>query len=116
MQASDGNFYGTTTFGGVLNDGAIYRVTPGGVVSVLYRFQGQPGDGAFPVGGLVQGTDGNLYGATESGGAFGNGTLYKITPDGEHSILYSFSQDVGASPRATLVQHSNELFYSTTAG
>ena len=77
IQASDGNLYGMTQFGGTLNQGAIVKVTLAGVESVLHSF-GSTGDGASPFGSLIQASDGNLYGMTSGGGANETGAVIKI--------------------------------------
>jgi uncharacterized repeat protein (TIGR03803 family) len=116
MQASDGNFYGTTAAGGNLGLGNVYKMRPSGVISILYNFTGGPTDGANPFGGLVQGTDGELYGPTQTGGTSGNGTLFQITTAGTYKNLYSFASNIGAQPSVALLQHTNGLFYGTAAG
>jgi uncharacterized repeat protein (TIGR03803 family) len=115
IQGSDGNFYGTTTGGGVSNNGTIYSATPAGVLTVLYSFSGGA-DGGLPLGGLVQATDGNFYGTTQSGGTSGRGTVFKITPGGSYSVLYSFSSAAadGSGPSAGLIQASDGNLYGTT--
>ncbi len=98
VQATDGNFYGTTVLGGAKgNDcggtdscGTVFKITPSGMLTTLYSFCSQCADGAEPRVGLVQATDGNLYGTTSSGGAKGGGTIFKITPTGTLTTLYSF--------------------------
>jgi uncharacterized repeat protein (TIGR03803 family) len=121
IQASDGNFYGTTTQGGQAGEGAVYRLTPNGVLTTLYSFcvLGQPcKDGNAPYGPLVQGIDGNLYGTTTEGGAYheaGGGTVFKITLDGTLTTLHSFGGAVdGTQPPAGLIQATDESFYGTT--
>src|SRR5205814_1363750 len=75
------------------------------------------GDGAVPVAGLVQGTDGNFYGTTASGGAFFQGTVFRMTSSGAITVLHSFNSFLseGAVPIAALVQGSDGNFYGTTA-
>ncbi len=69
IQASDGNFYGTTEYGGISNVGTVFKITSSGSLTVLYQFKGGPAnDGEFPEAGLVQGSDGNFYGTTYEGG------------------------------------------------
>jgi len=134
VQASDGNFYGTTENGGAnkcspyppFGCGTVFKITPSGALTTLYSFCSQSGcsDGAVPVGGLVQASDGNFYGTTAYGGIYNNGcegtcgTVFKITPSGALTTLYSFcSQDFcadGATPFAGLVQASDGSFYGTT--
>ncbi len=75
----NGNLYGTTIYGGANGFGAVFELTSGGVEKVLYSFQGSP-DGYYPTAGLVFDKSGNLYGTTELGGAFGDGTVFKLTP------------------------------------
>ncbi len=126
--ATNGNFYGTTQYGGascvraIGGCGTVFEITPGGTFTTLYSFCTQAGcpDGAFPLAGLVQGADGNLYGSTPSYGANGSGgTLFKITPSGTLNTVYSFCSQTncadGASPSGTLVQAGNGNFYGTTA-
>jgi uncharacterized repeat protein (TIGR03803 family) len=125
LQASNGNFYGTTIGGGNGN-GVVYEVTPAGVVTTLYTFCSKAGcaDGATPYAGLIQGSDGNLYGTTYSGGISnancnaGCGTVYKITTAGKLTTLYSFCSQAncadGSAPQGGLVQDTNGTFYGTT--
>ncbi len=84
-----GNFYGATCCGGIGVNGVVYKVTPGGVETVLYEFQGGL-DGSNPNGNLRQDAHGNLYGVTVDDGAGNNGTLFKLTPAGVETVLYSF--------------------------
>ncbi len=127
---SDGNFYGTA-YGGPSN-GAIFRLTPGGVFAQLYAFtklsSGLPqvnSDGAYLNAPLVEGTDGNFYGVALYGGVNGSGTIFKMTPGGVFSLLYAFSADGdedlstshnadGAAPGAGLVLGKDGNFYGTT--
>jgi uncharacterized repeat protein (TIGR03803 family) len=80
VQASDGNFYGTTTGGGTNGVGTAFQITPAGVLTVLCSFATSSGAplGAQPSTNLVQGSDGNLYGATFEGGAYNRGYLFKV--------------------------------------
>jgi uncharacterized repeat protein (TIGR03803 family) len=118
VQASDGNFYGTTFEGGNgqgQGNGTVFRMSQKGTVSILYSFKGGR-DGASPNAGFVQATDGKLYGATAVGGTFGFGTLFRITTAGAYELLYSFPQNVGKGPEYGLTQHTNGLFYGTAEG
>ena len=76
-----GNFYGTTDYGGASDDGTIFRITPAGTLTTLYSFCSQTGcaDGMDPLSGLVQASDGNLYGTTAGGGSPGPGTVFRLT-------------------------------------
>jgi uncharacterized repeat protein (TIGR03803 family) len=122
VQGADGNFYGTT-FGSVQGSGGfgtVFEMTPAGALTTLYTFCSQTNcpDGANPQAGLVQGTDGNFYGTTYSGGASNSGTVFKITPPGVLTTLYNFCSETnctdGANPAAKLVQASDGNFYGTT--
>ena len=110
----DGNFYGAAFEGGASGDGTVFQLTPAGTLTTLYTFTGG-GDGSQPYAGLVQGSDGSLYGETTAGGAGGNGTLFKITTAGAMTTLYSFSESDGAQPQSGLVQVSDGSFYGTTS-
>jgi uncharacterized repeat protein (TIGR03803 family) len=96
VQARDGNFYGTTYFGGTNgNGGTIFRITPAGELATVYAFSnlddgGLNVDGIGPSGTLVEGNDGALYGTTAYGGPNGAGTVFRITTSGSMNILYAF--------------------------
>lgn len=109
VQGSDGNFYGTTYLGGSANGGTVFRITPSGTRTTLYSFCTQSNcvDGTAPYAGLLQGTDGNFYGATSSGGTNNLGTVFKITSSGTLTTLHSFDGSHGRRPRAALVQGSD---------
>jgi uncharacterized repeat protein (TIGR03803 family) len=80
IEASDGNFYGTTQIGGTQNAGTVFKMTPSGDFTTLYSFCSQTSctDGQNPYAGLVQADDGNLYGTTAFGGVNGAGTVFKL--------------------------------------
>jgi len=119
MQASDGNFYGTTLSGGTMDYGTIFRMTPTGAVTILHNMNGTT-NGGSPYAGLVQATNGNFYGANNSGGAAstgcpsGCGTVFKMTPAGVFSVLHSFDVTTGQLPYGNLFQHTNGIIYGTT--
>jgi uncharacterized repeat protein (TIGR03803 family) len=115
IQGSDGNFYGTTYFGGSNGFGAVFEVTAGGTESVLYSFAAGS-DGQHPYAGVIQGSDGNFYGTTYQGGANGFGTVFRLTPGGTETIVYSFAGggSDGANPEAGLTQGSDGNFYGST--
>jgi uncharacterized repeat protein (TIGR03803 family) len=117
VHGSDGNFYGTTALGGAHYLGTVFNMTPAGSLTTLHSFSGSSGQGASPLAGLVQASDGNFYGTTALGGAHYLGTLFKITPAGSLTTLYSLSGSPGegASPVAALIQASDGNFYSTTS-
>ena len=113
VQATNGNFYGATTYGGANpcshGCGTIFKMTPGGTLTNLYSFCSEPNctDGEYP-NGLVQATDGNFYGTTRTGGAKLSGTVFKITASGKLTTLYTFCSLTnctdGNNPTAELVQ------------
>ena len=120
VQATNGDFYGTTAFGGAHRRGTVFKITPSGTLMTLYNFCPRSGcpDGLHPYAELVQAANGDLYGTTSEGGANGLGTVFKITPSGTLTTLYSFcSQGFpctdGYGPSG-LVQATNGDFYGTT--
>jgi len=119
VQATNGNFYGTTRGYGS-GPGTVFEITPAGKLTTLYAFCSQSGCGTYPLAGLVQGTDGNFYGTTESGGAYDRGIVFKVTPTGKLTTLYSFCSETpyctdGTYPLAGLVQGTDGNFYGTTS-
>lgn len=122
-QASNGNFYGTTTMGGTKSTfgGTVFEITPSGNLTTLYSFcaLSNCADGETPWAGVVEANDGNFYGTTYAGGTYGYGTVFKITPQGTLSTLYSFCAQVGCpdgqNPSAPLLQASNGRFYGMTS-
>jgi len=117
---TDGNFYGTTRGMGTPYGGTVFRISPiDHQFSVLHDFE-IPQDGAWLVGGLVQGSDGNFYGAAEQGGntncAEGNGcgTLFQITPTGSYAVLHDFDNTGGYWADTTPFQHTTGRFYGDT--
>jgi uncharacterized repeat protein (TIGR03803 family) len=116
VQGSDGNFYGTTVGGGTNEFGTVFRISPSGSYTSLYSFVGFPKDGANPSAGLAQGSDGNFYGTTTYGGTSGSGTVFRISPGGAYTSLYSFESSPydGVQPLAGLVQGSDGNLYGTT--
>ena len=119
VQGSDGALYGTTSYGGTNGSGTIFKLrTDGTGYAVVHNFTGSAGDGAIPLGGLVQGSDGAMYGASEFGGWSRDGTLFKLNGDGTtYSVLYGFSSSGGdgASPSGALVQGSDGALYGTAS-
>jgi uncharacterized repeat protein (TIGR03803 family) len=118
VQATNGNFYGTTITGGAYSYGTVFRITRQGKLTTLYNFQQYSPQGGEPQVGLVQGTDGNLYGTTAAGGGSsscyaGCGTIFSITPMGMLTTLHSFDSTDGIQPGA-LVQATDGDFYGTT--
>ena len=118
FQDANGDFYGTTAEGGASGFGTIFRITPT-ALTTLHSFDGT--DGENPLAGLIQGADGNFYGTTVNGGVNkSQGTVFKMTPGGMLTTLYSFCEQGvlcpdGAAPLAGLVQAPNGHFYGTTS-
>jgi len=113
IQASDGNFYGLTPGDGKYDFGTVFRMNQKGIVTPIYSFQGAPSDGVGCALGLVQGTDGYLYGVTQQGGTNGNGIIFQISTAGAYTVLYNFPQDT-ALPFG-LLQHTDGKFYGFDA-
>src|SRR3984893_14722961 len=126
--AANGDLYGTTLSGGAEANcgiqggfcGNVFKVTPSGELTTIHSFCTQGGcpDGTAPNAGLVLGQNGDLYGTTYNGGAHGLGTIFKITPGGALTTLYSFCSEVGCTdgvnPNSGLIQATNGNFYGTT--
>ena len=119
MQAGNGALYGTTYSGGSSNFGALFTLgTNGGGYGILHSFKGFIGDAQTPLGALLEGRDGMLYGTTYSGGSAGAGALFKLAQAGtNYSVWRSFlsSGGDGQNPRGGLVLGSDGAFYGTTS-
>lgn len=127
LLANDGNFYGTTMDGGVCDCGILFRVTPGGAMTVVYEFATT--NGAFdsnaptnPIGGVIQGTDGYLYGTATYGGAHASGAIYRVSLSGVESVIHSFAVTqtgtagaAGWQPVGRLIQGTDSNLYGVTA-
>jgi uncharacterized repeat protein (TIGR03803 family) len=113
VQGSDGNFYGTTFNGGTNGSGVIFKITSNGRLKVIHNFAGS-GGGFYPCTGLVLANDGNFYGTTHSGGPEDAGTIFKITRQGQYSVLHKFDGTNGKFPLVTLTQHTNGILYGDT--
>jgi uncharacterized repeat protein (TIGR03803 family) len=113
---SQGNFYGTTFFGGANGCGAVFKVSPDGTETVLYSFLAGTLDGNDPAAGVIIDKQGNLYGTTFSGGTFGyGGTVFRLAPDGTETILHSFGgTSDGNRPQAALIRDGRGNLYGTT--
>ena len=113
VKGSDGNLYGTDRQGGANGYGAIFQLTPAGVATILYSFRGYP-DGEFPNGPLFQASDGNFYGCAGGGGAGMEGAIFRISPAGAYTLIYSLAPDGtdGSGPNG-LVQASDGYLYGT---
>jgi uncharacterized repeat protein (TIGR03803 family) len=119
IQATDGNLYGTTSYGGTSDDGVAFRISPSGTLTIIYNFcsLASCADGANPYTSLIQASNGDLYGTTYYGGANNNGTLFKITTSGTLTTLYSFcslaSCADGTGPEGQLAEDSTGNIYGT---
>jgi uncharacterized repeat protein (TIGR03803 family) len=116
VRDSAGNFYGTTTEGGSSNNGSVFKLAAAGAETVIYSFGGSSSgtsggssDGSYPTAGVVIDAAGNLYGTTFRGGTSSNaGTVFKIDPLGQESLLYTFQGSFdGSSPAASLILNQN---------
>jgi uncharacterized repeat protein (TIGR03803 family) len=147
LQGTDGNFYGTTAFGGSnttivdssqdVGYGTFFQISTNGAFIPLYSFgsvtnsAGVPLDGANPSGPLVEGLDGNFYGVTQFGGPTNTGTIFRMTPQGTLTTLYTFGTNsgirdpgdpldpyapaqTGEYPRGGLIIAADGSFYGTT--
>jgi uncharacterized repeat protein (TIGR03803 family) len=115
VRDADGNLYGTTSEGGAYSSGTVFKVTPSGTETILHSFDLYGTDGAYPANGLVVDKKGNLYGTTVMGGAYLEGTVFKLTPSGTETILYSFgASGDGYYPIAGLVFDKKGNLYGTT--
>ncbi len=118
IQTANGTIYGTTAYGGANSYGTVYKLV-GKKLTTLYNFCSLPNcaDGNYSYGGLIQATDGNLYGTTGNGGPSA-GTVFKITTQGALTTLYSFCSQPGCAdgsgPYGDLLQATDGNFYGTT--
>lgn len=119
VQGTDGNLYGTTEQDGTYGCGVVFTITPEGAQTVLHDFCSQASDGAGPYAGVIQATDGNFYGTTAEGGVYGYGAIFRMTPAGEVTTLYSFCAQGypcsdGRGLMSPLVQATDGNLYGTT--
>jgi uncharacterized repeat protein (TIGR03803 family) len=114
IRASDGNFYAVSSSGGT-GRGVIARIAPDGTLSVLHAMATNE-EGYSPFAGVIQGSDGNLYGTTYLGGDKGGGVVYKVALDGTYTVLRHLGQDKqdAVLPYAGLVQAPDGVIYGTT--
>jgi len=121
VQTPNGEIYGTTVGGGAANEGTIFKMTAGGVLTSLYSFciESNCADGSEPDAGMILGTDGNFYGTTVYGGANNQGEIFQITPEGAFKVLYSFCSEAGCadgrSSYSRLIQATDGNFYGATS-
>jgi uncharacterized repeat protein (TIGR03803 family) len=114
---NDGNLYGSTKWGGPVvpelgqGYGTLFKVTTNGTLIWVVYFNYD--NGAYPVGALTLGNDGNFYGTTEQGGIYGDGTVFKMTPDGTVTTLASLDGD-NEWPEGALALGNDGNFYGTS--
>jgi len=115
---ASGNLYGTTSQGGALRGGTIFKLAPDGTMTVVHAFDTNrnSGDASAPWGSLAMDAGGNLYGTSQRGGAAGGGALFKVAPDGTESIVYSFGSERGdgTPPNGGVLIDAAGNFYATT--
>jgi uncharacterized repeat protein (TIGR03803 family) len=113
---SAGNLYGVTAFGGTSGEGTVFEIASDGTFSTVYNFTGGA-DGGFLYGTVAIGKDGNIYGNTASGGANGEGTVFKLTPGGKLTTLYNFTGGSdGGSPQGDMLVAGANLYSTASAG
>ncbi len=118
IRGSDGNFYGTTSYGGASNFGTVYRMSPAGALTKLVDFSGngETNKGSNPIAGLVE-YQGVFYGTTSAGGTGNLGTVFKMTPAGALETIFQFSVDSQDSiPMGRLIVGFDGNLYGTTSG
>ena len=108
----DGNFYGTTQYGGTANQGTVFRLSTRGKLTLLHSFNGTS-EGATPLTPLMIAADGKFYGTTSGGGQFSQGVVYRLSSSGGgYQVLHSFQVAEGTGSTAGLVQGSDNYLYS----
>jgi uncharacterized repeat protein (TIGR03803 family) len=116
IRDSAGNLYGTATSGDLANVGVVYKIDAPGHETVLYSFPFGT-DGANPQGGVIRDAASNFYGTTYYGGTNGAGTVYKLGPTGQETVLHDFSGLAdGAYPQSSLILDSAGNLYGTARG
>jgi uncharacterized repeat protein (TIGR03803 family) len=124
IQGADGNLYGTAASGGITTSptncwgsssscGTVFKVTTGGKLTTIYKFDQTHGAG--PLSPVIQGTDGNFYGTTSAGGTSGLGVVFKLTSAGVITVLHNFIGSDGETPLAGLVQANDGNFYGVAS-
>jgi uncharacterized repeat protein (TIGR03803 family) len=109
--ATDGQYYGATPNDG--GYGTIFKMMQDGTVSTLYTFKGGA-DGMQPLAPPIESQAGDFYGTTRGDRSQSFGSVYKITKNGEFTLLHAFTGADGSGPEGPLVQGSDYYFYGTT--
>jgi uncharacterized repeat protein (TIGR03803 family) len=113
IRDAQGNLYGVAQEGGSNYYGVVYKISKTGTETILYNFD-YSNSGGYPIGSLAIDKKGNLYGATEDGGANGYGTIWKLTPGGTFTVLHAFSYSDGGYPYAGVMRTANGTLFGTT--
>ena len=119
---SVGDLYGTTSSGGAYDDGTVFEISATGTETVVYSFAGGATDGAYPDAALIMDSAGSLYGTTTNGGANDAGTVFKISPTGTETVLYSFAGDVtdghtdGSRPQSLILDSAGNIYGTSASG
>ena len=116
IEDSSGNFFGTTVQGGAYGDGTVFELTAGtNTLTTLVSFNNT--NGANPSGGLIEDSNGNLFGTTEWGGAYGDGTVFELTA-GTNTLttLATFNNTNGTFPVGLSEDSSGNFFGMTQYG
>jgi uncharacterized repeat protein (TIGR03803 family) len=117
LQGFDGNFYGITILGGANNEGTVYKMTPGGTVTILHSFNQTTDQVSYPQSALLQAPSGNFYSVVVGcnfGGCVNDGGLFEITPAGTYTTLKTFDGTNGSLPWPGLNFNPNGDFYGIT--
>jgi uncharacterized repeat protein (TIGR03803 family) len=109
VQSRDGNYYGTTKYGGSAGRGTVFRLTTIGTITTVHSFQ--PGEASQP-SGLIEGLDGRFFGSSRAGGTSNHGTVFRIASDGTYTTLHSFPGGAGGTfPVGGVIQAIDGNFY-----
>jgi uncharacterized repeat protein (TIGR03803 family) len=115
-----GNVFGTAYWSGNgLDNGTVFKVSATGKFTLLYAFPGQGSNGQYganPDGGVVRDSKGNFYSTAESGGQYGLGVVFKLSPAGEETVQHDFNGSFtdGATPTSSLLPAPSGIFYGST--
>jgi uncharacterized repeat protein (TIGR03803 family) len=109
---TDGNFYGTTQYGGTFNRGTVFRLSVKGKLKILHSFD-PSSEGGVPIGPVMIAADGKFYGTASGGGMYSTGIVYQLSPSGAYRVLHNFQAATeGGGSAAGLVQGSDKFLYS----
>src|SRR5439155_564252 len=109
-----GNLYGTTEHGGAFDCGTVFKLDTSGNETVLHSFTTSDDDGVSPLAGVIRDAAGNLYGTTWNGGSFADGTVFKLDPSGNETVLYSFDNRMWGEYAPADASGNEKLLYSFT--